>query len=118
MSRVVLTERRVQVAIAHAALADTDVAAPFDGATLERLAGTGDYLAAGDPIARVARLDPLRLRLEIPERESALVRVGQTVRIELESAGQTREGSIARISPVITAANRTLLVEAEIPDES
>lgn len=109
-----LVERRAELAIARAALADTDVLAPFDGATLERLAGTGDFLSAGDPIARVARLDPLRLRLSIPERESSKVRVGQPVRLLLEGSDGVHAGAIVRISPEVGARNRALVVEAEV----
>jgi len=47
-------------------LADTKVLAPFEGAVVARLAGTGDYLPAGAPIARLVRYDPLRLRLTCP----------------------------------------------------
>jgi multidrug efflux pump subunit AcrA (membrane-fusion protein) len=112
--RATLVQRRTELAIARAALDDTEIKAPFDGAVLERLAGTGDFLSAGNPIARVARLDPLRLRLEIPERESALVEVGQPVRLQLESEHEPRPGRIARISPAVGARNRALVVEAEI----
>ena len=109
-----LVERRAELAIARAALSDTDIVAPFEGATLERLAGTGDFLSAGDPIARVARLDPLRLRLSIPEREGGQVRIGQTVRLLLEGSEDVHAGTIARISPAVGERNRALLVEAEV----
>jgi hypothetical protein len=33
-----------------------------------------NYLAAGAPVVNIVRMDPLRLRAEIPERESRTVR--------------------------------------------
>ena len=92
------------------------IRAPFDGTTLERIAGTGGFLAAGDPIARVACVDPLRLRLDIPERESVLVELGQTVRLFLETGSASRAGTIVRISPTVGIRNRALVVEAEVPN--
>ena len=54
------------------------------GAIQARPASAGEYVAAGTPIVTLVKIDPLRLRLEVPERESMLVRAGQTVRLTVE----------------------------------
>jgi len=59
-------------------------------------------------------MDPLRLRAEVPERESRNVHVGLAVRVPLEGDANVYAGKIARISPTITAQNRVLIVEAEV----
>jgi RND family efflux transporter MFP subunit len=59
-------------------------------------------------------MDPLRLRVEVPERESRTVHQGQQVRVTVEGDSNAYEGHIARISPSITAENRVLIVEAEV----
>jgi len=74
----------------------------------------GEYLASGAPIANLVRIDPLRLRAEVPERESRNVRLGQTVRVTVEGDPNIYSGHIARLSPTITAQNRILVVEAEV----
>src|SRR6185295_241224 len=51
--RAQVLQRRADLALARAQLTDTQVLAPFDGAIVARLAGTGDFLAAGAPIARI-----------------------------------------------------------------
>jgi RND family efflux transporter MFP subunit len=111
----VLAQRRAELDVAQQLLADTTVRAPFDGAVQARAANTGEYLAAGTPIASLVRLDPLRLRLEVPERESLLVRTGQVVRISVEGSTNVYAGRLARISPAILEQNRMLLVEADVP---
>jgi len=65
-------------------------------------------------VVNVVRMDPLRLRAEVPERESHNVHVGQQVRVSLENDPNVYTGKIARISPTITAQNRVLIVEAEV----
>src|SRR5881628_734782 len=72
-----LAQRRAEVEIARKQLADTVIHAPFDGAIQSRLASPGEYLAAGTPVVTIVRTDPLRLRVEAPERQSALIRTGQ-----------------------------------------
>lgn len=112
--RAVLAQRRSELEIARAQLSETRVEAPFDGVVVARLAARGSYLAPGAPIAELVRIDPLRLRLDVPEREASAVQAGQTVRVELEGASGARSGELVRLSPVLGERNRTLLVEAEL----
>jgi len=103
-------------AVARLNLDHSRVKAPFDGAVAERLASAGDYLAVGTPIARLVQTDPLRLRLEVPERESVAVQVGQGVSIAVEGDTNVYRGQLARIAPAIRSDNRMLLVEADVPN--
>jgi membrane fusion protein, multidrug efflux system len=112
--RAVLAQRRSELEIARQQLADVSVYAPFDGAIQEKRASVGEYLAAGAPVATIVRMDPLRLRAEVPEREVPNVRVGQTVRVTTEGDPNVYTGRIARLSPTITPQNRMLMVEAEV----
>jgi RND family efflux transporter MFP subunit len=102
-------------AIAQLNLERSRVKAPFDGAIAERIASLGEYVAVGAPIARLVKTDPLRLRLEIPERDSILVRAGQEVRIRVEGDTNVYTGRLTRVAPAIRENNRMLPVEADIP---
>ncbi len=61
--------------------------------------------------------DPLRLRLQVPERESPAVRLGQTVRVTIEGDAEIHLGRVTRIAPSIRESDRVLQVEADIPNE-
>jgi RND family efflux transporter MFP subunit len=110
-----LAQRRAEVDIARQQLADTAIHAPFDGAIQERRANLGEYLAASAPVVTLVRVDPLRLRLEVPERQTLSVRTGLTVRLNLEGDTNIYTGSITRLSPAIIEQNRMLIVEADVP---
>jgi len=112
--QALVVQRRSELEIARQQLVDSSIYAPFDGIVQEKRASIGEYLAAGAPLVNVVRMDPLRLRAEVPERESRNVRVGQQVRVSLEGDPNVYTGKIARISPTITAQNRVLIVEAEV----
>jgi len=111
-----LAQRESELGIARQQLADSVLTAPFDGAIRERLANAGDYVAAGTPVAVLVRVHPLRLKLAVPEREASGVKIGQPVEVTVEGDPARHTGRMARISPSISEENRTLLVEAEIPN--
>lgn len=110
----VLAQRRSELAIARQQLKDTAVVSPLDGIVQEKRTSVGEYLAAGAPVVNVVRIDPLRLRAEIPERESQTVRPGQNVRVTVDGDATVYVGQITRLSPVIAEQNRMLVVEADV----
>ncbi len=109
-----LAQRRSELALARQQLKDTSVVAPMDGIVQEKRTSVGEYLAAGAPVVNIVRMDPLRLRAEIPERESRTVRTGQDVRVTVEGDTNVYLGKIMRLSPVIAEQNRVLVVEADV----
>jgi RND family efflux transporter MFP subunit len=115
--QAVLAQRRSELELARQQAADTALVSPIDGAVGQRQASVGEYLASGAPVATLVRLHPLRLRVAIPEREAAAVNVGQPVKVTVEGDDAEHGGRVARLSPAIQEQNRTLAIEAEIPNE-
>jgi RND family efflux transporter MFP subunit len=100
--------------LARQQLKDTAVVAPLDGIVQEKRASVGEYLAAGTPVVNIVRMDPLRLRAEVPEREAQAIHMGQNVRVTVEGDANVYVGQIMRLSPVIAQQNRMLMVEADV----
>ncbi len=113
----VLAQRRSELELARQQLTDTVVLAPVDGAVSQRLTSRGEYLAAGAPMATLVRIHPLRLRVSVPEREAPGVRTGQMVRLRIDGDPTVYSGRVVRLAPIVQELNRTLTVEAEIPNE-
>jgi RND family efflux transporter MFP subunit len=109
-----LAERRSALSLARQQQADTVLHAPIDGAVRERRASVGEFLAAGAPVASLVRIHPLRLRVAVPERDAAAVRVGQKVGVRVEGDPAEHSGRVVRLSPAIQEQNRTLIIEAEV----
>ena len=112
-----VVQRRSELNLARQQLEDTSIYASFDGVVQERRTAIGEYLAAGIPIVTIVKIDPLRMRVEIPEREAHDVRKGQLVRVMVEGDPDTYSGLIKRLSPSITAQNRILIIEAEVSNK-
>jgi len=112
-----LAQRRAELAIADKQFEDTSLRAPFDGAIQQRVAGLGEFLPAGTPVVTLVRTDPLRLRVEVTEREAAGVRAGQPVRLRVEGETNAVRGVLARVSPAIVEQSRMLIAEADVPND-
>jgi len=104
------------LSLAKQQLADTFVYAPMDGVIQEKKASVGEYLAAGAPVVDLVRINPLRLRAEVPEREAHNIRNGQSVRVTVDGDPNSYLGYIKRLSPTISEQNRVLAVEADVPN--
>src|SRR4029453_2437984 len=111
--QAVLAQRRSELGLARQQLKDTAVYAPLDGVVQEKRASVGEFLSSGTPVVNIVKMDPLRLRAEIPERESRSVQTGQSVRVTVEGDTNVYVGQIRRLSPVIAEQNRMLVVEAD-----
>jgi membrane fusion protein, multidrug efflux system len=115
--QALLSQRRSELAIARQQLADTSIYSPLDGIVQEKRTSVGEYLSAGTAVVNIVRMDPLRLRAEVPEREAAAIRSGQNVRVTVEGDPNVYVGQIKRLSPVIAEQNRMLLVEADVRND-
>jgi RND family efflux transporter MFP subunit len=114
-------QRESELRIARQRLTDTTIRSPIDGLVQARQASAGEFLAAGAPIAQIVRIDPLRLRLALPEREASSVRQGQTVYLSSSTAEAAEgdpghSGVVARLAPSLDTQSRSLLIEADIPN--
>jgi len=109
--------RRAELALALRNREDAVLKAPFDGVIQERRVAPGSYVTIGQGVATLVRIDPVRFRAGVPERAATGVAVGQPVRVMLE--GQpVIEIKIARISPSLDVANRTLIIEADLENSA
>ena len=112
----VLAQRNSELDLARQQLSDSVLLAPFAGAVRERQATPGQYITAGQPVVTLVRMHPLRLKLAVPERAAAKLRQGQEVRVKVDGDARVYSGRVVRLSPAIEESNRTLMLEAEVPN--
>ncbi|MDX2043698.1 MAG: efflux RND transporter periplasmic adaptor subunit [Acidobacteriota bacterium] len=111
----IVEQQRAALSLAKKAITDTVVRAPISGAVKEKFVNRGSYLAVGGRILSLVKINPLRLRADIPESSAASVRKGQTMNLTVEAlAGRTFTGRVVRIGPSLSEQTRALTVEAEV----
>src|SRR6266481_100698 len=103
------------IAKTEAIISQKLVRAPFEGELGVRHVEVGQYLTAGTQIVSLTDLSTLYANLTATERDSAQLKVGQTVRIAVDAySGRTFEGKITTIEPQISADTRNIRIQATI----
>jgi multidrug efflux system membrane fusion protein len=103
------------IAKTEAIISQKLVRAPFDGELGVRHVEVGQYLTAGTQIVTLTNLSVLYANFTVPEKGSAALQVGQTVRIAVDAyPGRTFEGKLSAIEPQIAADTRNIRVQATL----
>lgn len=91
------------------------IASNYDGTVIEQLVHEGAYVKAGQPLYRIADLSKLWAQLDAYEGDLPRIAVGQRVSLEVASrAGETFEGIIAFIDPIVDPHTRTAQIRVEV----
>ncbi len=110
---------RANLEIERKKLRDTTVKAPFRAIVKERQASLGQFVGPNTPLFVLVKIDPIRLRIEIPERMAPWIKVNQQAEISLEAfEGRKFQGRIWRISPTVDQSKRTFVAEALIDNKA
>jgi multidrug efflux pump subunit AcrA (membrane-fusion protein) len=118
-ARANVSNAESQLGLARRSLSYALVFSPIDGYVTERNADLGEYVSPTGKVATIVRINPMRIRIDIPEQAIPEVQVGQAVSATTSAwPDKSFSGRIARISPNVSANSRTLTVEAEIENGS
>jgi multidrug efflux system membrane fusion protein len=103
------------IAKTQALISQKLVRAPFDGELGVRHVEVGQFLTAGTQIVSLTDLSELYANFTVTEKDSANLKVGQTVRIAVDAyPGRAFEGKITAIEPQIATDTRNIRVQATI----
>ena len=99
--------------------------APFDGVVTQRYVDPGDLVRDTQigfskdepPLFVITKLDKVRVRVHVPERDAPLATVGDVAKIWLQALpGEVFESEISRMAGVLDEQTRTMLIEIDLPN--
>ncbi|MEE1674747.1 efflux RND transporter periplasmic adaptor subunit [Agarivorans aestuarii] len=94
-----------------------DIRAPFNGVMGIRQINLGQYLQAGDDIARLENLDHMLLRFIVPQKDISLINVGTEIELNSDAyPAQWFKGTITTIEPTVDPQSGVIQVQATIPN--
>jgi RND family efflux transporter MFP subunit len=98
-------------------LGDCQLRAPISGFVGMRHVNVGDTVAAGNPVFSVLDLDPVKVRVGIPEAEIGMVHEGKRAVVTIPSLGnQEFEGKVEAVGYAADSLSRTFTTKIAIPN--
>ncbi|MEX2139448.1 MAG: efflux RND transporter periplasmic adaptor subunit [Pirellulales bacterium] len=100
------------------------IKAPFAGTVTRRRFDTGAFIQSAsngkpEPLFTVARTDRLRIIVDLPESECALVQLAQPAVFRMGRAeGREYRGKVARFAGALDQSTRTMRAEVELDDQA
>lgn len=106
-----------QMREAQKRLGDTKLRAPISGFIGMKRIDVGDTVGAGIPVISVLDLNPVKVRLAIPESEIGKVHQGSRATVSIPSLdGGKFEGKVETVGVAADPASRTYAVKVSVPN--
>ncbi|MFD2646758.1 efflux RND transporter periplasmic adaptor subunit [Devosia albogilva] len=106
-----LAAQQSQVALARTNLERARVLAPFSGTIASRAVGPGQIVSPGTTMLSIVDLSTVTVEVIAPLRDSARIRVGQTVRLSVQGMPEASfTSTVERLSPVAEAGTRSIKI--------
>jgi len=110
------TLARFELARAQAIVDRCTIKSPISGVVVERYVSPGEY-ADGQPLLRVAQIDPLRVEVIVPARMFGRIGPGMTATIVPEFAEYGEQtATVTIVDQLIDAASSTFGVRLDLPN--
>lgn len=109
-----VAEAAAALEIAKARLAESIVAAPFDGTIAAVHVRPGDIATAKAPLLEIVDLSSLVVRFAVPEAHATSIRTEMPLTVTLDAhRGKSYRAAVTRMYPTLDTTMRTRTVEAE-----
>ncbi len=106
--------------LANISLKESNIEAPIAGVVSCKNLDEGNMVSPGVCIVTLVQMDTVKVVVGLAERDLPLVQVGKTkatVRVDAY-AGETFEGTVQKLSPVVDERTRTIEVEIHVPNSN
>jgi len=108
-------QTEAEIAAARVALSYATLTAPFAALVTERKADLGGLATPGAPLLTLEREGNLRLEASVNESRLSLVRVGESVAIEIDGLNRNVTGRVAEVVPSVDAVTRSFTAKIDLP---
>jgi membrane fusion protein (multidrug efflux system) len=117
LSQKALDDIRREYDLAETTLSYCTVKSPTDGIVNERYVEEGEYVMPSAPVFDVLSINPVRVTVDIPERNVSSLKTGDTLPFEIISQpGQIFTGTVSYVSSKAETDNNAFRVELKVPN--
>jgi membrane fusion protein (multidrug efflux system) len=105
-----------EVEAIKAQIAKKQVRAPFEGRVGIRTVNVGQFVARGQPLLPLQKLDPIFVNFNVPQRQLPFIKLDQNVTITIDAFNTPFVGRITAINPQVDPTTRNVAVQATLPN--
>ncbi len=102
------------IMITQAAIAKTEVRAPFSGVIGLKNVSLGAVISPATTIATLQQIDQLKIDFTVPEKYTDAVGVGDVIKFTVDGQEETFNGKVYAIEPKIDEATRSVKIRAQV----
>ncbi len=118
-ARMALENARLSIENVELQIRESTIRSPLDGIVASRAIEIGEETKPNEPVFTVIRADKLLITTSVSEEEIAFVKQGQIVEFTVDATGgDSFQGTVYRVSPVIDTKTRTAEVRIEYDNEA
>jgi HlyD family secretion protein len=115
LARAQSTQSKARLDELRINLANTVIVSPVNGFVAKRTVDPGAFVSQNAPVVDVVDISRVRLVVNVVERDLKELQAGAGAKVEVDAfPGETFQGRIARVAPVLDPATRTAPIEIEI----
>ncbi|WP_409174139.1 efflux RND transporter periplasmic adaptor subunit [Brevibacillus fortis] len=117
VSEASVQQAQVSLQNAREQLANATVTSPING-YISSVNGAVGQMAGQQPVVVVVNTNPLLVKANLSEADITKVKVGTTVKVNVQSTGKTIDAKVSAMSPVMDTQLKAYPVEITIPNPS
>ncbi|MFS0553305.1 efflux RND transporter periplasmic adaptor subunit [Brevibacillus sp. 179-C9.3 HS] len=117
VSEASVQQAQVSLQNAREQLANATVTSPING-YISSVNGAVGQMAGQQPVVVVVNTNPLLVKANLSEADITNVKVGTSVKVNVQSTGKTIDAKVSAVSPVMDSQLKAYPVEITIPNPS
>lgn len=117
VSEASVNQSAVSLQNAREQLANATVTAPING-FVSSVNGAVGQMAGQQPVVVIVNTNPLLVKANLSEADITTVKVGTSVKVNVQSTGKTMDAKVSAVSPVMDSQLKAYPIEITIPNPS
>lgn len=113
-----LATLQAEIDLVKANIEQTELRAPFDGVIGLRQVSLGSYVTPSSSVAKMAKINPLKVEFNVPERYAGILKEGNRLSFTVEGDLNQRNAKIYALDSRVDAETRTYKVRAHYDNAS
>jgi membrane fusion protein, multidrug efflux system len=111
-----LQSNEAEIKLIRVQIDKTEIKAPFDGIIGLRYVSEGAYVSQNTRIARLVKIQPLKIEFSVPERYAGVIKAGNELSFQLDNDKEKYTARVYAMEPAVDPGTRTMTLRALYPN--